>query len=191
VHRQYNESYLAFGFSWTGDAACPLPECLICRKKLANAAMVPSKLKRHLQTKHPSLANKNIQYFKRCKEQNDDRTMKLKFGKVALDMFWLTVVHEYPTISDHTIADLLPFPTTYLCELAFSTLTYIKNNRRERLSVEKDLQVALINSSPDQKALRTLAGPGFPLSFLVSCYLLYFAFCSDPLNFNYLSGSII
>lgn len=51
-----------------------------------------------------------------------DRTMKMKFGEASLDVFWLTAVHEYPTISDHAIAVFLPFPTTYLCELAFSTL---------------------------------------------------------------------
>ena len=30
--RHYNESYLAFGFTWTGDESCPLPLCIICGK---------------------------------------------------------------------------------------------------------------------------------------------------------------
>ena len=28
--RDYNDSYLAMGFSWTGDIRCPLPECIVC-----------------------------------------------------------------------------------------------------------------------------------------------------------------
>ena len=37
VSRQYHESYLSYGFSWTGDVNIPQPECVLCREKLANA----------------------------------------------------------------------------------------------------------------------------------------------------------
>ena len=29
VRRQYNESYLSSGFTWSGDKDCPLPECIV------------------------------------------------------------------------------------------------------------------------------------------------------------------
>ena len=67
--RHYNVSYLAMGFSWTGDVNCPLPECIVCGEKLSNTAMAPAKLKRHFSTKHGDLANKNVDYFKRLKEE--------------------------------------------------------------------------------------------------------------------------
>ena len=61
--RTYNGNYLKLGFISTGDEACPLPLCLICGMKLSNQGMVPSKLKRHLTTNHPSLADKDAEYL--------------------------------------------------------------------------------------------------------------------------------
>lgn len=51
---------------------------------------------------------------------------------------------EYPAASSSAVAILLPFSTTYLCELSFSSLTYIKNKYRERLrTVDQELRVCL------------------------------------------------
>ncbi|KAL7385184.1 hypothetical protein ABVT39_017197 [Epinephelus coioides] len=88
-----------------------------------------------------------------CAELRVDRTLKLKFSELPLDQFWLASASEYPNISHHAIEQLLLFPTTYLCELAFSTLVYMKNNRRSRLSVEQDLRVALSSVPPRIKKI--------------------------------------
>lgn len=67
---QYNEDYLEFVFFWCDDALSPTPKCLICREKLLNESMVPSKLKCHLSTKHPTYINKGRDFFKRLQKEN-------------------------------------------------------------------------------------------------------------------------
>jgi hypothetical protein len=64
VLRQYNEDYLSWLIS-SGEEQ-PRPKCVVCGGKLANQAicMVPSKLKRHLHTKHSHLSKKPTDYFK-------------------------------------------------------------------------------------------------------------------------------
>jgi hypothetical protein len=49
---------------------------------------------------------------------------------------------EYPAIAEEAVSTLIPFSTTYLCELGFPELTNIKNKKRERLlSVEQEMRV--------------------------------------------------
>jgi hypothetical protein len=61
---QYNENYLSFGFISSGEEQ-PHSKCVVCGEKLANQAMVPSKLEKHLHLKHSHLCEKPTEYFKR------------------------------------------------------------------------------------------------------------------------------
>ncbi|XP_077175804.1 SCAN domain-containing protein 3-like isoform X2 [Paroedura picta] len=74
--REYQESYLKHGFIPVGDSHIPSPLRLICGERLTNEAMKPSKLLRHLETKHPGLKDKPLEYFER-KKQEHDRQKKL------------------------------------------------------------------------------------------------------------------
>ena len=63
--RNYNETYLQYGFTFSEINSEQLPMCVICSENLANESMKPGKLKRHLDTNHPSCATKPLEYFER------------------------------------------------------------------------------------------------------------------------------
>jgi len=68
--RQYHDEYLKFGFILQTECKQnnnPRPLCVICFDILSNESMKPSKLERHLKTKHAELKNKSIEYFERKK----------------------------------------------------------------------------------------------------------------------------
>ena len=48
--RLYGESYLSVGFTWTGDPGFLIPLCVVCGKRLSNAAIAPAKLKTNFTT---------------------------------------------------------------------------------------------------------------------------------------------
>ncbi|XP_074472575.1 SCAN domain-containing protein 3-like [Sebastes fasciatus] len=77
-NRQYQESYLKYGFIATGDSHAPSPLCILCGDRLSNEAMKPSKLLRHLETKHPALKDKPLEYFERKKREQEGQKQLLR-----------------------------------------------------------------------------------------------------------------
>ncbi|XP_060764599.1 SCAN domain-containing protein 3-like [Neoarius graeffei] len=77
-NRRYDDSYLKFSFTQTGDSHAPNPLCVVCGDKLSNESMKPSKLIRHLETKHPTLKNKPLEFFERKKQEQDSQKLMLK-----------------------------------------------------------------------------------------------------------------
>jgi hypothetical protein len=69
--RLHKESDLSMGFTWTGDSSCFIPLCLVCGKRLTNAAMAPANLKRRLVTIHSHMSSKRADYFKRLPESQN------------------------------------------------------------------------------------------------------------------------
>ncbi len=67
----YSDSYLAIGFTWTGEEDCPLLLCFVCGKTLVNTVMAPAKLKQHFTTNHSHLSSKTVDYFQRLGFKSD------------------------------------------------------------------------------------------------------------------------
>ena len=64
--RKHDESFLQFGFTFKNCNGYENPFYLICNELLAAESMKPSKLKRHLESKHTSCANKPQNILKHC-----------------------------------------------------------------------------------------------------------------------------
>ena len=112
--RQYDDSYLRFGFTWTEDAAVPLPLCLVCGTKLANEAVVPSKLKRHLVSQHSTLKEKTTTFFtrlldrhtKQARLMSDYTSMSDKCQEASFVVSQVIAQRKQP----HTVAENLVVP---------------------------------------------------------------------------------
>jgi hypothetical protein len=87
-------------------------------------------------------------------EISTDSALKLQFKENSLANFWLHVRTDYPELSYKALKVLIPFPTTYLCEKAFSALMYLKNRYRNRVrNVESDLRIQLSEIKPNIEKL--------------------------------------
>ena len=70
ILRNYDKNYISFGFTFTGNVTSPVPLCVVCNERISNSAMVPSKLERHLESKHPFHKNKKVDYLDTEKQVN-------------------------------------------------------------------------------------------------------------------------
>uniref|UniRef100_A0A8C6TXJ3 DUF4371 domain-containing protein n=1 Tax=Neogobius melanostomus TaxID=47308 RepID=A0A8C6TXJ3_9GOBI len=71
-----------------------------------------------------------------------DRGLKMGHTTKTLTEFWCDVEKEYADLGKGALSELLPFGSTYLCEVTFSALTHIKTKHRNRLAVESSQKQA-------------------------------------------------
>lgn len=114
--RKYDEDYLNFGFTWTGDKDEPNGLCVICEQVVNNSSLNPAKLKRHLDTKHPTLKGKS-EYFKRkCNELNQKKHTFERYvrddNKNLLKASYLVSLRIAKQGEAYTIAEKLIKPCT-------------------------------------------------------------------------------
>ncbi|KAL4136257.1 hypothetical protein QTP88_007808 [Uroleucon formosanum] len=89
-------------------------------------------------------------------KMSTDTSLKMQFNQKSFEHFWLHVRKDYPQLSSKALKVLIPFPTTYLCEKAFSALVYIENKFRNRLeNIESELRLKLSSIEPDVQKLVT------------------------------------
>ena len=79
----------------------------------------------------------------------NDVVHKASFSELKLSTFWISLFSEYPELSTKAVRSLLPFGSSYLCELGFSSLTEMKSKKRERLQmIDGEMRVCLSNIEP-------------------------------------------
>ena len=70
------------------------------------------------------------------------------FNRVTVPNFWCCMLESYPRVAMIALKTLMPFPSTYLCEAAFSTMLAMKNKARNRLNIQADMRCCLSNITP-------------------------------------------
>lgn len=113
-YRKYDDKYLDFGFSCIEINNEERPQCVVCMKVLSVESMLPSKLKRHLETVHPNLIGKPREFFQR--KQTEAVKQKAFFSKHskansdALLASYKVAYHIAKCKKPHTIAEELILP---------------------------------------------------------------------------------
>jgi hypothetical protein len=62
-YHKYKDSYINFGFTWTGEKHSPKLQCLMCGVTLSNQLILPNKLKKHTELYHVYVVHKSADYF--------------------------------------------------------------------------------------------------------------------------------
>jgi len=73
---------------------------------------------------------------------------QMEYETVSLENFWCAQVMSYPLLAKIALQHLVPFATTYLCEMGFSSLVHIKTKARNRLNASNDMRVAISKKIP-------------------------------------------
>ncbi|KAL4126654.1 hypothetical protein QTP88_010863 [Uroleucon formosanum] len=113
-YRKYDDSYLEFGFTSTEVNGEERPLCVLCMKVLAPECMLPSKLKRHLETNHKYAVGKSRDYFDRKrKELKQEKSIFFKNASIpnnALIASYKVAFRIAKFKKPHTIAEELILP---------------------------------------------------------------------------------
>ena len=73
--RKYSEDYLQYGFTDAIVNGQVVPQCVVCFQVSSNDALRPTRLQRHLQTKHSCHQDKPLTFFQSKKDslkKNED-----------------------------------------------------------------------------------------------------------------------
>ncbi|XP_044300501.1 transcription intermediary factor 1-beta isoform X6 [Varanus komodoensis] len=113
--RHYNKDYLKFGFTVApGSEQSPRPLCVVCSGILSNDAMKPSKLARHLRSKHSDLIDKPLEFFERLHNQMKIQKTQMKkmttSDKSLLQASYLVALRILKTKKPFTIGQELLKP---------------------------------------------------------------------------------
>jgi len=84
---------------------------------------------------------------------SEDTSLKLKFSRNHLIKFWLSAQQKCSTLSTEALKVLLPFSSSYLCEVGFSAMVGIKNKHRNKLQLSHSLRLKVSKIDVDVGAV--------------------------------------
>ncbi len=112
--QKYQEEFIKYGFTCSIVNNIDFPQCVICSEVLAHESMKPGKMQRHLETKHPSLIEKPIDFFRRKeKELQGQKHMIAQQAKItsnALEASYEVAYLIAQTKKPHIIGETLIKP---------------------------------------------------------------------------------
>ncbi|XP_039213888.1 zinc finger BED domain-containing protein 5-like [Crotalus tigris] len=113
--RKYSEDFLQYGFTSIFTAGIKKPQCVICCNVLSAESMMPNKLKRHFESKHPSYAGKDTNYFRTKadglkKARLDTGGKYHKQNIAAIEASYVVTLRIARAMKPHTIAEELLLP---------------------------------------------------------------------------------
>ena len=115
--RKYSDDFLKWGFTDIVNAGVERPQCVVCLEVLAHESMKPAKLQRHLETKHPALKDKSIDFFKAKVDGVKSRRLDSSGlfenkNLAAIEASYTVALRIAQAKKPHTIAENLIFPCT-------------------------------------------------------------------------------
>uniref|UniRef100_A0A8C5PY01 Uncharacterized protein n=1 Tax=Leptobrachium leishanense TaxID=445787 RepID=A0A8C5PY01_9ANUR len=104
--RKYSEDFLQYGFTSIITVGIEKPQCVICCEVLSAESMKPNKLKRHFDSKHPSFAGRDTNYFR----SKADVLKKAKQNVATIEASYLVARRIARAMKPHTIGEDLLLP---------------------------------------------------------------------------------
>jgi hypothetical protein len=84
---------------------------------------------------------------------SEDTSLKLNFNRRKLTQFWLSIQQTYPTLSTEALKVLLPFSSSYICEVGFSAMVGIKTKFRNKPQWSNSLLLKITRIDVDVSAV--------------------------------------
>ena len=112
VVRRYDDTYLKMRFTWNEEEL--RPQCVICCEQLANESTHPNKLLWHVETPHPELKHKPLDFFKKLLTHLKTGQRILchytNLNEKSLYASYLISLRIVKAGKPHTIGETLVFP---------------------------------------------------------------------------------
>ncbi len=120
--RKYSSDYLKYGFVSTLIDNKERPKCVICNEILSNDRMRPTKLNRHLRSKHSDCVKKPVEFFQRRFEEQIKQVQTIhtycKQNQKLLQASFEVAILIAKDEKAHTIGESLVLPAAIrICQI--------------------------------------------------------------------------